>query len=152
MKSFNVVISKQSLVCFISSMFAYPHSAKERAQDQKENVVNVPNKWRSFLHNFSKLYSVHKPSWQLRLDKETPFSCPIGWYWNCSIWFVGTDHGLLFLYPLCSNLFLFLLISIDQLWACLYRLFSLARAFCSSLVPSGPKCVSARSDQLNKQT
>ena len=31
-------------------------------------------------------------------------------------------------------------------------LFSLAWAFCSSLVPSGPNCVSARRDQLNKQT
>ena len=35
---------------------------------------------------------------------------------------------------------------------CLYRLFSLAWALCSSLVPSGPRCVSARSDRLNKQT
>ena len=30
--------------------------------------------------------------------------------------------------------------------------FSLAWAFCSGLVPSGPKCVSARRDRLNKQT
>ena len=36
--------------------------------------------------------------------------------------------------------------------ACLCRLFSLAWAFCLSLVPSGLKCVSARSNWLNKQT
>ena len=29
--------------------------------------------------------------------------------------------------------------------------YSLAWTFCLSLVPSGPKCVSARNDQLNKQ-
>ena len=33
-----------------------------------------------------------------------------------------------------------------------YRLFSLAWVFCLSPVPSGLKCVSARSDRLNKQT
>ena len=30
--------------------------------------------------------------------------------------------------------------------------YSLAWAFCSSLIPSGPKCVSARSDWLSKET
>ena len=50
---------------------------------------------------------------------------------------------------ICFCLYIF----ITTNWpACLYRLFSLAWAFLSGLVPSGPKCVSARSDQLNKQT
>ncbi len=33
----------------------------------------------------------------------------------------------------------------------IYRLWSLVWAFCSSLVPSGPKCVSAQSERVNKQ-
>ena len=46
------------------------------------------------------------PQWQLRLDKESPFSCPKGWHQNCSTWFVGSGHGLIFLYLISSNLFL----------------------------------------------
>ena len=34
--------------------------------------------------------------------------------------------------------------------ACFYRLFSLAWAFSFNMVPPGPRCVSSRSDRLNK--
>ena len=84
------------------------------------------------------------------------FLCPKGWNWNCSTWFVGSGLGFVFL-----NLIVFksvfpslsLYISIDQLASMfIYRLYSLSWAFCSSLVPSGSKCVSAQSEWLNKQT
>ena len=49
--------------------------------------------------------------------------------------------------------FFYIFIHVYQLASMLIsRLFNLAWAFCSSLVPSGPKCVSAWSHRLNKQT
>ena len=53
---------------------------------------------------------------------------------------------------LTSNLFLSLYSYRPLCQHAYIGFYSLAWAFCWSLVPSGPKCVSARSDRLNKQT